>query len=93
METIATNRNIEILVLGILALMLAATMQVGLVWLGVVVAYVAYLHACNVRFVTATHRKGYTLISCNVSSNLSLCVVVRQTVAPQYNVWQLGYTK
>lgn len=86
------TRNLEIVVLGILALMLAATLQPGLVWLGALVAYVAFLRSCGVPMFTAAHRKGYTLITCNVSSSLSFCVVVRQTVAPQYNVWQLGYS-
>lgn len=91
METIA-NRNVEVVVLGILALMLAATLQPWLVWLGVVVAYVAFLKSCNVPMFTAAQRRGYTLITCNVASNLSICFVLRQTVAPRYNVWQLGYS-
>lgn len=86
---IATNQNIEILALGSLALMLAATMQPGLVWLGVAVAYIAFMRSSSVPILATQSRRGYTLITCNVAPRLSICVVLRQNVAPSYNVWQM----
>ncbi len=83
--------HIEILVLSILACLLASTFAVVPVWIGVIIAYVAFLKAFGVtRFVAVSQRKGYTLLSLNIAPGASLCLVVRNRQSqPQYNVWQL----
>ena len=81
----------EILILSILACMLASTFAVVPVWIGVCVAYVAFLKSCGItRFAAITHRNGYMLVNLNVAPRMSLCLVVRDVQPqPRYNVWQL----
>ena len=81
----------EILILSILACLLASTFAVVPVWIGVCVAYVAFLKSCGItRFAAVTHRNGYMLVNFNVAPRMSLCLVVRDVQPqPRYNVWQL----
>lgn len=83
--------HIEILVLSILACLLASTFAVVPVWIGVIIAYVAFLKAFGItRFVAVSQRKGYTLLSFNIAPGTSLCLVMRNPQPqPIYNVWQL----
>ena len=88
--TAITAKNIEILVLAALACLLASTFMPLAVWVGVAVAYVAFLKAHNLRLVAIAQRKGYFLLNFNIAPGASLCLVVRQAQPqPQYNVWQL----
>jgi len=85
-----TAKNIEILALAALACLLASTVMPLAVWVGVAVAYVAFLKAHNLRLVAIAQRKGYFLLNFNIAPGASLCLVVRnQQPQPIYNVWQL----
>ena len=88
--TAITAKNIEILTLAALACLLASTFMPLAVWVGVAVAYVAFLKSHNLRLIAIAQRKGYFLLNFNIAPGASLCLVVRnQQPQPQYNVWQL----
>ena len=88
--TAITAKSIEILVLAALACLLASTFMRLAVWVGVAVAYVAFLKVHNLRLVAIAQRKGYFLLNFNIAPGASLCLVVRnQQPQPRYNVWQL----
>ena len=87
--TAITAKNIEILTLAALACLLASTFMPLAVWVGVAVAYVAFLKSHNLRLIAIAQRKGYFLLNFNIAPGASLCLVVRnQQPQPQYNVWR-----